>query len=68
MKPDLHITMNIDALDDSGKLKSEGGNIFLRRVFRSRLVEFTKTHPQVHLDQCLFLLLSKVGNSECFFL
>lgn len=52
MKPDLHITMNLDALENSGKLKSENGNLYLRRVFRSRLADFSRSHPEVYLDLC----------------
>ncbi|KAJ6352291.1 hypothetical protein OIU76_001494 [Salix suchowensis] len=47
MKPDLHITVNADAIQgDDGKLKSESEKIYLRKVFRSRLVKFYRDHPQ----------------------
>lgn len=47
MKPNLHVTINVDALENAGKLKSEAGNTNLRKVFRSRLVDFSKSHPEV---------------------
>ncbi|PON62608.1 DNA replication factor [Parasponia andersonii] len=47
MKPDLHISMNLDALEKDGKSKSEGGNLYLRKIFRSRLADFSKSHPEV---------------------
>lgn len=47
MKPNLHVTLNVDALENDGKLKSEVGIMNLRKVFRSRLVDFSKFHPEV---------------------
>lgn len=48
MKPELHVTFNADAIEcDDGKLKSESKNIYLRKVFRSRLEDFYRDHPQV---------------------
>jgi hypothetical protein len=47
MKPDLHVSINIDAIENDGKLKSESGNMHLRKVFRARLVDFSKSHPEV---------------------
>ena len=52
MRPDLHITMNLDALASDGKLKSEGPSIYLKKLFRSRLVDFLKNHPEVYFDSC----------------
>ncbi|KAF9686858.1 hypothetical protein SADUNF_Sadunf02G0033300 [Salix dunnii] len=50
MKPELHVTFNADAIDcDDRKLKSESKNIYLRKVFRSRLEDFYRDHPQVTL-------------------
>ncbi|XP_062101860.1 CDT1-like protein a, chloroplastic [Humulus lupulus] len=46
MEPDLHIALNLDALD-SRKLKSEGWNSYLRRVIQSRLADFSRSHPEV---------------------
>ncbi|CAA7038393.1 unnamed protein product [Microthlaspi erraticum] len=46
MKPDLHITLNADAVEDSDKSKSESKKIPLRKVFRTRLADFVKAHPQ----------------------
>ncbi|XP_030488561.2 CDT1-like protein a, chloroplastic [Cannabis sativa] len=46
MKPDLHISLNLDALESDKKLKSEDRNSYLRRVFQSRLVDFSRSHPE----------------------
>ncbi|XP_028758339.1 CDT1-like protein a, chloroplastic [Neltuma alba] len=42
MKPDLHLTLNPDS-----KLFSEGGNVSLRKLFRTRLRDFYESHPEV---------------------
>ncbi|KAL0710518.1 hypothetical protein Bca4012_017496 [Brassica carinata] len=42
MKPDLHVTLNADAVENNDKSKK----ISLRKVFRSRLADFVKAHPQ----------------------
>ncbi|XP_030933856.1 CDT1-like protein b [Quercus lobata] len=47
MKPDLHVSINVDAVDNNGKLKSESGNMHLRKVLRSWLVDFSKSFPEV---------------------
>ncbi|XP_023900925.2 CDT1-like protein b [Quercus suber] len=47
MKPDLHVSINVDAVENDGKLKSESGNMQLRKVLRSRLVDFSKSCPEV---------------------
>lgn len=44
MKPDLHVTLNTDGLENS---KVESGNSHLRKIFRSRLLDFAKAHPEV---------------------
>ncbi|KAL1190681.1 CDT1-like protein a [Cardamine amara subsp. amara] len=46
MKPDLHITLNADAVECNEKSKSESMKISLRKVFRARLADFVKAHPQ----------------------
>ncbi|VVB07533.1 unnamed protein product [Arabis nemorensis] len=46
MKPDLHVTLNADAVEYDDKSKSESKKIALRKVFRARLAEFVKAHPQ----------------------
>ncbi|CAH8282482.1 unnamed protein product [Eruca vesicaria subsp. sativa] len=47
MKPDLHVTLNADAVEEGEKLRSESKKkISLRRVFRERLAGFVKAHPQ----------------------
>ncbi|KFK31232.1 hypothetical protein AALP_AA6G085600 [Arabis alpina] len=46
MKPDLHVTLNADAVEYDEKSKSESKKIALRKVFRVRLAEFVKAHPQ----------------------
>ncbi|KAI9119243.1 hypothetical protein K1719_009918 [Acacia pycnantha] len=42
MKPDLHLTLNPDS-----KLRSEGGSVSLRKLFRTRLRDFYESHPEV---------------------
>ncbi|CAH8264354.1 unnamed protein product [Arabidopsis lyrata] len=46
MKPDLHVSLNADAVVYDDKSISESKRINLRKVFRARLAEFVKTHPQ----------------------
>jgi hypothetical protein len=33
MKPDLHVSVNIDAVENDGKLKSESRNMHLGKIF-----------------------------------
>ncbi|KAB1226035.1 CDT1-like protein b [Morella rubra] len=47
MKPDLHISINVDAIEIDGKLKSESVNMHLRKIFRAQLADFSKSHPEV---------------------
>ncbi|GMY06218.1 CDT1-like protein b [Fagus crenata] len=47
MKPDLHVSINIDAVENDGNLKSESRNMHLRKVFRARLADFLKSYPEV---------------------
>ncbi|URE30745.1 DNA replication initiation protein [Musa troglodytarum] len=47
IKPELQVTLQVDAVAKNIKGKSESGYSILRAVFRERLVEFSKTHPQV---------------------
>ncbi|KAL7002275.1 CDT1-like protein a, chloroplastic [Sarracenia purpurea var. burkii] len=47
MKPDLHVTMNADAIKNEGKLKSTTGNSNMRKVFRCRLLDFFIAHPEL---------------------
>ncbi|PRQ25878.1 putative winged helix-turn-helix DNA-binding domain, CDT1 Geminin-binding domain-containing protein [Rosa chinensis] len=53
LKPDLHVALNVQALENDGKSKSEGGGIVqlkktlnLRRVFRDRLVQVSRSYPE----------------------
>ncbi|CAB4291434.1 unnamed protein product [Prunus armeniaca] len=47
LKPDLHVTINVDALESDGKAKSEGGgSMQLRKTFRKRLADISKSHPE----------------------
>ncbi|XP_065876057.1 CDT1-like protein a, chloroplastic [Euphorbia lathyris] len=46
MKPDLHVSINVDAIELDGNSKSSSKNLQLRKIFRSRLAEFCKAHPQ----------------------
>lgn len=49
MKPDIRITLDVEAIKTKGKSKSHSGNLQLRKVFRSRLLDFFKSHPEVQL-------------------
>ncbi|KAI9182206.1 hypothetical protein LWI28_023125 [Acer negundo] len=46
MKPDLHVSIDVDAIECDSKLKSDSKNINLRKVFRARLMDFLKDHPE----------------------
>lgn len=46
MRPDLRITLDVEAIKSKGKSKSHSGNLLLRKVFRSRLLDFFKSHPE----------------------
>ncbi|CAL8178264.1 unnamed protein product [Prunus armeniaca] len=47
LKPDLHVTINVDALESDGKAKSEGGgSMNLRKTFLKRLADISKSHPE----------------------
>ncbi|KDP26551.1 hypothetical protein JCGZ_17709 [Jatropha curcas] len=47
MKPDLHVTVDVDAIESDENLKSESNkNLHLRKVFRARLADFYKAHPE----------------------
>ncbi|GER29701.1 homolog of yeast CDT1 A [Striga asiatica] len=46
MRPDLRITLNAEAVESKSTSQSLSGNLRLRKVFRSRLLEFLKTHTE----------------------
>ncbi|KVH94274.1 CDT1 Geminin-binding domain-like protein, partial [Cynara cardunculus var. scolymus] len=46
MKPDLHVTLNFSIIQNDEKLKSDSGNIQMRKLFRARLVSFCKSNPE----------------------
>ncbi|CAL5442304.1 unnamed protein product [Camellia sinensis] len=46
MKPDLHVTMNVDAIKNEGMLKLASGNSHMRKVFQGRLLDFFKAHHE----------------------
>ncbi|KAK8693986.1 hypothetical protein V6N13_071550 [Hibiscus sabdariffa] len=46
MKPDLHISIILDAIDFGDNSKSETKNLKLRKVFRTRLVDYSNAHPE----------------------
>lgn len=48
MKLDLHVTINPDAIESDAKLLSEGGSVFVRKLFWTRLRDFYKSHSEVH--------------------
>ncbi|XP_022771251.1 CDT1-like protein a, chloroplastic [Durio zibethinus] len=46
MKPDLRISIIADAIDCGHDSESETKNLSLRRVFRARLADYVKAHPE----------------------
>ncbi|KAL1553880.1 CDT1-like protein a, chloroplastic [Salvia divinorum] len=44
MKPDLRITLDVEAIKSTGRLKS--GSLQLRKVFHNRLLDYFKSHPE----------------------
>ncbi|XWS31443.1 hypothetical protein CRYUN_Cryun23aG0076300 [Craigia yunnanensis] len=46
MKPDLGVSIIVDAIDCGDKPGSETKNLNLRRVFRVRLADYLKAHPE----------------------
>ncbi|KAA8550765.1 hypothetical protein F0562_002449 [Nyssa sinensis] len=46
MKPDLHVMLNVSAIGNDGKLETDSGNSHVRKVFRARLLDFIKAHPE----------------------
>ncbi|KAI3449756.1 hypothetical protein Pfo_006421 [Paulownia fortunei] len=46
MKPDLHITLNLEAIESKSKSKSHSRNLQLRKVFRGRILDFFNSHPE----------------------
>ncbi|KAJ8899343.1 hypothetical protein K2173_018317 [Erythroxylum novogranatense] len=46
MKPDLHVTINVDAIEFDDKIKSQSKHIHLRKIFRNRLADFHNAHPE----------------------
>ncbi|KAK4407216.1 CDT1-like protein a, chloroplastic [Sesamum angolense] len=47
MKPDLHITLNVEAIESKSKSKSHSRNLHLRKIFHGRLLDFFTSHPEV---------------------
>ncbi|KAF5727026.1 CDT1-like protein a chloroplastic [Tripterygium wilfordii] len=45
MKPDLHVSVNVDAMEFDEKLK-ESRNLELRKIFHGRLFDFYEAHPE----------------------
>lgn len=48
MTQDLHVTINVDAIDCNVKSKSDSKKMDVRKVFRARLMDFMKGHPEVY--------------------
>ncbi|KAG8064085.1 hypothetical protein GUJ93_ZPchr0004g39592 [Zizania palustris] len=46
MKPDLQVNLLVDAVESVAKQKGETGYSALRRIFRQRLVDFFRDHPE----------------------
>jgi hypothetical protein len=47
MYPDLQVNLLVSAVENVVKQKGETAYLALRRVFRQRLVEFYREHPEV---------------------
>jgi chromatin licensing and DNA replication factor 1 len=47
MKPDLQVNLLVDAVEGVAKQKGETVYLALRRIFRQRLVDFFRDHPEV---------------------
>jgi chromatin licensing and DNA replication factor 1 len=47
MKPDLQVNLLVDSVEDSAMQKGETRYSALRRMFRQRLVDFFRKHPEV---------------------
>jgi chromatin licensing and DNA replication factor 1 len=47
MKPDLQVNLLVNAVEDSMMQKGETRYSALRRIFRQRLVDFFRDHPEV---------------------
>ncbi|KAK9283722.1 hypothetical protein L1049_011972 [Liquidambar formosana] len=46
MKLDLHLTLKSDGVEDDWKMQFGRGNLLLGKIFRSRLSDFVKAHPE----------------------
>ncbi|KAK7303747.1 hypothetical protein RJT34_14661 [Clitoria ternatea] len=46
MKPDLHISINPEAVESDTKLLTQHGSMPLRKLFRTRLRDFCESHPE----------------------
>ncbi|XP_062183823.1 CDT1-like protein a, chloroplastic [Phragmites australis] len=46
MKPDLQVNLLVGAIENVGKQKGETVHSALRRIFRQRLVDFFREHPE----------------------
>ncbi|EPS71325.1 hypothetical protein M569_03435 [Genlisea aurea] len=46
MKPELRIRLNVEAIEMTDDSVAATKNMFLRKLFRSRLLEFIKSHPE----------------------
>lgn len=46
MKPELHIDLDVKAVEASYNVQLGSGHVQLRKIFRSCLVDFYKAHPQ----------------------
>lgn len=58
MKPDLHVTIDPAAVESAAKGLPQSGNVSLRRMFRDRLRDFCKSHPEVVYLNSNFVLLN----------
>lgn len=56
MMPDLHVTLNVAAIEYDENLKSESKYLSLRKIFRARLADFHEEHRKVYTPFFFFFL------------
>lgn len=51
MKPDLHVTLNVGAINYDKDRKDATGKPDMKNIFRSRVLEFVKAHPEEEVPE-----------------
>ncbi|CAJ1973007.1 unnamed protein product [Sphenostylis stenocarpa] len=47
MKPDIHISLNPEAVESDAKVPPQRGRVSLKKLFHARLRDFWESHPEV---------------------